>query len=205
MLEIVNYPHPALRYASRSVTEIDDALRTTVREMFELMYASSGIGLAANQVALPFRFFILNLTADPERKDQEKVLINPEIVKRHSSIEDEEGCLSLPGLYGKVKRARKIRVRSYDLEGNLVEHDADDLFSRAVQHETDHLDGKLFIDYLDPLALRSVEEKIVMFEQAFRQAQRSGEIPPDADLVKRLHEITHPTPDIVRLLNGMAG
>ncbi len=149
MLEIVNYPHPALRYSSRPVTQIDDELRATVRMMFELMYAAKGIGLAANQVALPFRFFILNLTADPEQTDQEQVFINPEIVKRHSAVEDEEGCLSLPGLYGNVRRAKRIRVKCYDLEGNLVEHDADELFSRAVQHETDHLDGKLFIDYLD--------------------------------------------------------
>ena len=106
MLEIVNYPHPALRYSSRPVTQIDDELRATVRSMFELMYAAKGIGLAANQVALPFRFFILNLTADPEQKDQEQVFINPEIVKRHSAVEDEEGCLSLPGLYANV-RARQ--------------------------------------------------------------------------------------------------
>jgi peptide deformylase len=205
VLEIVNYPHPALRYASRPITEIDDGLRTTVRAMFDLMYAAKGIGLAANQVALPFRFFVLNLTADPEQKDQEKVFINPQIVKRHSSIEDEEGCLSLPGLYTKVKRARKIRVRCYDLEGNLVEHDADDLFSRAVQHETDHLDGKLFIDYLDPAALRAAEEMIRMFEQSYRQAQQSGQIPPDDDLVKRLHEITHPTPDVAHQLNSTVG
>ena len=100
VLEIVKYPHPALRYASRPIEQIDDAhLRSTIREMFELMYDARGIGLAANQVALPFRFFILNLTADPEQKDQEQVFINPEIVKRHSSTEDEEGCLSLPGLY----------------------------------------------------------------------------------------------------------
>ena len=131
MLEIVQYPHPALRYSSRPVTEIDDNLRATIRAMFELMYAAKGIGLAANQVALPFRFFILNVTADPEQNDKEQVFINPEIVKRHSSIEDEEGCLSLPGLYAKVRRARKIRVRAYDLEGNLVEHEADELFSRA--------------------------------------------------------------------------
>ena len=106
------------------------------------------MGLAANQVGLPYRFFILNLTADPEQKDQELVFINPEIVKRHSSIEDEEGCLSLPGVYSKVRRAKKIKVRAFNLAGELVEHEADDLFSRAVQHETDHLDGKLFIDYL---------------------------------------------------------
>src|SRR5580693_4369356 len=88
---IVPYPHPSLRYESRPVERIDDELRASVRAMFDLMYASKGIGLAANQVALPYRFFILNLTADPEQKDQEQVFINPEIVKRHSSLEDEEG------------------------------------------------------------------------------------------------------------------
>ncbi|HEY2155324.1 MAG TPA: peptide deformylase, partial [Isosphaeraceae bacterium] len=105
MLRIVKYPHPALRYESRPVTEIDDRLRRNVRAMFELMYESKGIGLAANQVAIPQKFFVLNLTADPEQKDQEQVFINPEIVKRHSSTEDEEGCLSIPGVYSKVRRA----------------------------------------------------------------------------------------------------
>ena len=115
MLQIVTYPHPALRYESRPVAQIDDALRATVRVMFGLMYEARGIGLAANQVGLPFRFFILNLTADPEQKDQERVFINPEIVKKHSSIEAEEGCLSFPGLYSKVRRAKKIRVQAFDL------------------------------------------------------------------------------------------
>jgi peptide deformylase len=195
VLQIVNYPHPALRYASRPIAQIDDGLRTAVRAMFDLMYEARGIGLAANQVALPFRFFVLNVTADPAQKDQEKVFINPEIVKRHASIEDEEGCLSLPGLYAKVRRARRIRLRAYDLEGNLVEHEAEDLFSRALQHETDHLDGKLFIDYLEPLVLRSAGEKLREFELAFRQAQRSGAIPPDADLVRRLDAMDQLLPD----------
>jgi peptide deformylase len=208
VLEIVKYPHPALRYASRPIMEIDDALRTTVREMFELMYEARGIGLAANQVVLPFRFFVLNITADPEQRDQEQVFINPEIVKRHSSAEGEEGCLSLPGLYAQVRRAKRIRVRAYDLEGNLVEHDLTDLHSRAVQHETDHLDGKLFIDYLEPLAMRTAEEKLREFEQSYLQAQRSGAIPPDDDLVRRLTEMTHP-PAIARdgpgAANGTGG
>ena len=160
--------------------------------MFELMYAAKGIGLAANQVALPFRFFVLNLTADPEQPDKEQVFINPEIVKRHSSVEDEEGCLSLPGLYAKVRRARKIRVRAYDLQGNLVEHEADELFSRAVQHETDHLEGKLFIDYLEPAVRHSVADKIRAFELAYRKAQEEGTIPADDDLVKRLHAMPRP-------------
>ncbi len=204
MLEIVNYPHPALRYSSRSVTQIDDELRATVRTMFELMYQAKGIGLAANQVALPFRFFILNLTADPEQPDQEKVFINPEIVKRHAAVEDEEGCLSLPGVYANVRRARRIRVRCYDLEGNLVEHEADELFSRAVQHETDHLDGKLFIDYLQPLVLKPHEEKLREFEQVYRLAQQSGAIPSDDDLVRRLDQMTHPAPDLLGGPNGAA-
>jgi peptide deformylase len=192
VFEIVNFPHPALRYASRPVTEIDDGLRAAVRAMFGLMYAAKGIGLAANQVALPFRFFVLNLTADPEQADKEQVFINPEIVKRHSSVEDEEGCLSLPGLYAKVRRARKIRVRAYDLQGNLVEHEADELFSRAVQHEADHLEGKLFIDYLEPTVRHSVADKIRAFELAFRKAQGEGTIPRDDDLLKRLNLMARP-------------
>jgi peptide deformylase len=207
VLEIVKYPHPALRYESRPIEQIDDALRSTVRAMFERMYEARGIGLAANQVALPFRFFVLNLTADPEQKDQEQVFINPEIVKRHSSVEGEEGCLSLPGLYGNVRRARRIRVRAYDLEGNPVERDVEDLFSRAVQHELDHLDGRLFIDYLEPSALRASEEKIREFEREYLQAQRSGAISLDDELKRRLNEMTRlpfvrPREDDPGLANG---
>jgi peptide deformylase len=189
VLRIVPYPHPALRYESRPVTQIDDALRAKVRAMFDLMYESRGIGLAANQVALPYRFFILNLTANPEQKDQEQVFINPEIVKRHSSIEDEEGCLSFPGLYFKVKRARKIKLRAFDLAGNLVEVEAEDLLSRALQHETDHLSGKLYIDMLGPLGRASIQGKLREFETTYRQAQASGEYPSDEEIVRMLDEL----------------
>jgi peptide deformylase len=195
VLQIVKYPHPALRYNSRPVTEIDDNLRSAIRAMFELMYKAEGIGLAANQVALPFRFFLLNVTADPEQRDKEQVFINPEIIKRHSSVEDEEGCLSLPGLYAKVRRAKKIRVRAYDLQGNLVEHEADELLSRAIQHETDHLEGKLFIDYLEPLVKRSAGDKLRAFELEYRRAQGDGAIPADNDLVKRLDVMQRPAAD----------
>ena len=116
VLRIVNYPNPVLRYVSRPVTQIDDDLHKTVRSMFELLYAAKGIGLAANQVALPFRFFVLNLTADPAQADQEQVFINPVITKRHLSVEDEEGCLSLPDIRVDVRRAKKIRFQAYDLE-----------------------------------------------------------------------------------------
>jgi peptide deformylase len=195
LLQIVNYPHPALRYPSRSVTEIDDPLRATIAAMFELMYSAKGVGLAANQVNLPFRFFVLNVSADPAQQDKELVFINPEIVKRHASLEEEEGCLSLPGIYAPVWRARRIRVQAYDLEGKLVEHEADELFSRIVQHEADHLDGKLFIDHIDPLVRHSHGEKLRSFEAKFRKAQQQGEIPSDEEIVKRLDQMERPGTD----------
>ncbi len=169
--------------------QIDDALRGQIREMFELMYENRGIGLAANQVALPFRLFVLNTTADPEKKESEQVFINPEIIKRHSSVEAEEGCLSFPGVYEDVQRARKIKVRAYDLEGNEIELDADDLLSRAIQHETDHLSGKLFIDYFQPSAVAKTAAKIKEFEVKFRESQAAGETPTDEEIVKRLREL----------------
>lgn len=192
MLRIVPYSHPALRFESRPVRQIDDALRAQVREMFDLMYEHRGIGLAANQVALPFRFFILNLTADREQKDQERVFINPEIVKRHSSIVEEEGCLSFPGLYAKVQRAKRIRVRAFDLEGNEVELDAEDLLSRAIQHETDHVLGRLFIDYFDAPTKAATAPKVREIEQAFRRAQTEGEYPSDEEIVRQLKEQAGP-------------
>ncbi len=191
VLRIVPYPHPALRHESRPVIEIDDSLRAIVREMFTLMYASNGIGLAANQVGIPLRFFVLNLTADAERADQEQVFINPEIIKRHSSEENEEGCLSFPGLYGKVRRARKIKVRAYDLQGNPIEIDADDLLGRAIQHETDHLDGKLFIDYLGDLTkMKTTSAKIQEIEAGFRAAQAEGIYPSDDEIRRQLAGMT---------------
>lgn len=192
MLRIVTYPHPALRYQSLPVTRIDDTLRARAREMFDLMYANKGVGLAANQVALPFQFFVLNLTADPEQKDQERVFINPEIIKRHSSVEEEEGCLSFPELYAKVRRARKVRVRSFDLDGNLIEEEIEDLFSRAVQHETDHLSGRLFIDLIQPLG-RISTKKLREIESSFREAQARGEYPDDAEIVRQLDELRDQT------------
>lgn len=189
LVRIVPYCHPALRYESRPVTQIDDRLRSTVREMFELMYDSRGIGLAANQVALPFRFFVLNLTADPDRADQEQVFLNPEIVKRHGSTEAEEGCLSFPGVYAKVYRARRVRVRAFDLLGNPIEVEAEDLLSRAMQHEIDHLSGKLFVDYLTPEGRDPVAVKIRDIELGFRQAQASGEYPSDEEILRQLDEI----------------
>jgi len=188
VLRIVLYPHPALRFESSPVRQIDDTLRSQVREMFELMYEHRGIGLAANQVAIPYQFFVLNPTGDPEKKEEERVFINPEIVKRHSSIEEEEGCLSFPDLYSKVQRAKRVRVRAFDLDGREMELDAEDLMSRAIQHETDHLHGRLFIDYLAPQARAALDPKIRELEQRFRREQAEGATPSDEDITRRLRE-----------------
>lgn len=193
MLHIVKYPHPVLRFASRPVERIDEDLKAVVRDMFSLMYEFRGVGLAANQVGLPFRFFVLNVTADPDQADQELVFINPEIVKRHSWEDDEEGCLSLPGLYSKVRRPKKVKVRAYNLAGQEVEFEADELFGRAMQHEIDHLDGKLFIDYLGPLARHGIKGNLRTFEGEFREAQKAGVYPEDAEIIRRLKEMPAPT------------
>ena len=167
------------------MTLIDDELRANVRAMFDLMYEAQGIGLAANQVALPYRFFILNVTADPEQKDQEQVFINPEIVKRHSSVEAEEGCLSFPGLYAKVQRPGRSRSGPSTWTGTRRDRGRGPA-GRAIQHETDHLSGRLFIDYLGPLARNSAKAKLQEFETKFRQAQAAGEYPGDDEIVRQL-------------------
>lgn len=186
MLEIVTWPHPALRYLAHPVERIDDTLRTAVRAMFDLMYEARGIGLAATQVALPFRFFVLNLTADPDQPAEERVFINPVIVKRHGGTSGEEGCLSFPGLYAPVPRARKIKVQGFDLEGREFALEAEDLLSRAIQHELDHLDGKLFVDYLTPPDAARAAMAIRKFEKEHLQRQQSGELASDLELKAQL-------------------
>ncbi|HEY3967209.1 MAG TPA: peptide deformylase [Planctomycetaceae bacterium] len=188
-MQIVLYPHPALRFKSVPITQITPELRDTVREMFDLMYAAEGIGLAANQVGLPYRLFVLNLTGKKEEPDQEHVFINPEIVKRKGTQEAEEGCLSFPKLYGQVRRASEIVVEAFDLDGQGFELSIDDLASRAIQHETDHLDGKLFTDRLSEPDQREALSKISDFESLFRRQQELGQIPPDKEIEAELQRL----------------
>lgn len=188
-MEIVLYPHPALRFKSRPVTEIDAALRKTVEQMFEVMYAAKGIGLAANQIALPYRFFVLNLTGDAAAKEEEVVFLNPEILRRKGTVEEEEGCLSFPGLYKDVKRAAEITVEAFDLSGNAFEYQLDELASRAVQHESDHLDGVLFIDRLTDVRKRECQPVLDDFEVQFRRWQAEGKISADEQLKLELKKL----------------
>lgn len=181
-MEIVKHPHPALRFKSVPVTRIDAKLRSTVEEMFKLMYEANGIGLAANQVGLPFRFFVINLQADPEAKEEEFVFINPVIRNKKGSEVAEEGCLSLPGLFADVRRSNALTIEAYDLDGQGFEMKLDELPARVVQHESDHLDGIMFTDKLVSAMSPENEARIAEFEAEYHTAQKDGTLAPDDDL-----------------------
>ena len=188
-MQIIHYPHPTLRHESRPVKRVDAELRRMIGEMFDLMHAAHGIGLAANQVDLPYRLFVLNLTADPAAVDEQLVFINPVITNRKGLAEAEEGCLSIPGVYANVRRPEKIRITAFNFKGEEVTYEVGGLFARAAQHELDHLDGVLFIDRLtnpDDLKLR---EKLTQFEQRFHEARTKGEILSDEEIAQRLGEL----------------
>ena len=192
-MQIVTYPHPALRWKSKPIHTIDAALKATVQRMFELMYEHDGVGLAANQVALPYRVFVMNPTGDPEQKDAEIVFLNPEIVRRNGSVEGEEGCLSLPKLYGQVRRAEQIVVEAFDLRGREFQYTLTELPGRVVQHEYDHLDGVLFIDRMTEPARRELEPRIVDFEADFRRRQEAGDFPSDKVIQTELRALERAT------------
>ncbi len=188
-MQIVYLPHPALRFKAAEVKQIDGNLRTVVRRMFELMYEANGIGLAATQIALPLRVFVMNLEADPQEKDQEFVFINPQIVKRKGADTGEEGCLSLPKLYADVRRPDSVLIEAFDLDGQLFEMDLDELPARVVQHELDHLDGVMFTDRVLETQQDYVAPVIKVFEESFRAAQQAGSYPADTALKSTLERI----------------
>ncbi|HEX3313722.1 MAG TPA: peptide deformylase [Gemmataceae bacterium] len=186
MTKIVLYPHPALRHPAKPVTTIDKDLHLAIGHMKELMYEARGLGLAAPQIALPVQLLVVNITADPDQPEAEMVVLNPRILERKGVQDGEEGCLSFPGLYQNVRRAKTVKFQAYDVKGQLVERTVSDLESRCWQHEIDHLDGKLFIDMMGPIAKLACRTTLKKFEKAFRTAQAKGEIPADADLEKAL-------------------
>jgi peptide deformylase len=189
VLRIVKYPHPALRHKSKPLLRVDAELKGYVREMFDLMYEQKGVGLAANQVDLPYRFFIINLEGDPA-KAEEHVFLNPIISQRSGGmVEKEEGCLSFPEIYAPVKRSEKLVLSAYNLDGKEVHLDLNGFFARAVQHEYDHLDGVLFIDRLSPSGLLSVKQALLDLELEFQGNRDRGIIPPDQQIAVRLAEL----------------
>ena len=187
-MEIVYYPHPTLRYQSKTVRRIDRELRSIVREMFELMYDARGIGLAANQVDLPLQLFVVNASGDPEG-GEELVFVNPVIDQPKGSGVAEEGCLSIPGVHGNVNRPSQIHVTAYDLEGNEIDAVVDGLLARVIQHEYDHLQGVLFIDRVSDTAKKQLADELEAFELEFQSQQLSEKMPDDQAIRKRLSEI----------------
>ena len=157
LLPILKYPDSRLHTVAKPVQKVDDAIRSLVDDMAETMYAAPGIGLAATQVDVHKQVIVLDIS---EAKDQLLVLINPEIVASSGQIECEEGCLSVPGIFEKVTRAEEISVRALDRDGNTIEFDASGLLAVCVQHEMDHLKGKVFVEYLSPLKQERIVKKL---------------------------------------------
>jgi peptide deformylase len=188
VLRILKYPHPTLRHKSKPLRRFDMELKSLIRGMFDLMYEQKGVGLAANQVDLPYRFFIINLEGDPA-KAPEHVFINPVISQRSGMVEKEEGCLSFPEIYAPVKRSEKLVLSAYDLSGEEVNYELNGFFARAVQHEYDHLDGVLFIDRLSPSGLLSVKQALSDLELEFEGDRERGVIPADPQIAARLAEL----------------
>jgi peptide deformylase len=157
ILKILEYPDPRLRKKAVPVTAVDDALRQLIDDMFETMYDAPGIGLAATQVDVHRRLLVADVSAE---KDDPYVLINPEIVARDGVEVSEEGCLSVPGYYEEVERAEHVRVKYLDRNGESIEADFEGLLAVCVQHEIDHLDGRLFVDYLSEAKRQRIRKRL---------------------------------------------
>lgn len=148
LLPILHYPDPRLHKVAKPVAVVDEAIRKLAADMAETMYAAPGVGLAATQVDVHKQLIVIDIS---ETRDQLQVLINPEILESRGQSDCEEGCLSVPGIFEKVTRAEWIRVQALDLTGNPRIIEADGLLSVCIQHEMDHLKGKVFVEYLSPL------------------------------------------------------
>lgn len=156
-LDILYFPDPRLRNKAKPVKEVDAGVRKLIDDMFETMYGAPGIGLAAIQVNVPQRVITIDIS---EEHDQPLALVNPEILEKDGIEEMSEGCLSVPGVFENVKRADHIRFRALDRDGNAFEMEAEGLLAVCVQHEIDHLDGKLFVDYLSSLKRQRIRKKM---------------------------------------------
>jgi peptide deformylase len=167
ILDILHFPDPRLRNKAKPVAVVDDAIRRLVDDMFETMYQAPGIGLAATQVNVAKQVVVIDLS---EEKNQPLCLINPKILEKDGEEQMEEGCLSVPGIYEPVTRAAHIRIRALNRDGVAFEMEADDLLAVCIQHEMDHLDGKLFVDYLSSLKRQRIRKRL---EKEGRQSPAS--------------------------------
>jgi peptide deformylase len=172
-LTILEYPDPRLRTIAAPVTQFDASLKQQIADMFETMYAAPGIGLAATQVDHHQQLIVIDVSED---KNEPRVFINPEILSKEGKAAGQEGCLSVPGIYDDVSRAERVRVRFQDADGKTHEAELTELMGVCLQHEMDHLSGKLFVDYLSDMKRQRIRKKLDK-ERRDREA-RSGDTPP---------------------------
>jgi len=168
-LNILEFPDPRLRTVAKKVEAFDATLKKLVEDMTETMYGANGIGLAATQVNVHERLLVLDVS---DEQDQPRVYVNPKITAKEGEQNCEEGCLSVPGIYASVARAESIHVVAQDADGNTFEEDLEGLHAICVQHEIDHLEGRLFVDYLSPLKRNRVRKKL---EKARKIAEKEAE------------------------------
>jgi peptide deformylase len=173
ILDVLHFPDPRLRTVAKPVDVVDDAVRGIVDDMLETMYEAPGVGLAATQVNIHKRIVVMDVSAD---KDQPLCLINPQIIEREGSQEGDEGCLSVPDQFGMICRAECVKVRFQNRRGERVELEAHELLAVCVQHEIDHLDGKLFIDYLSPLKRNRIRKKLEKMAKQQSEDSHSGAV-----------------------------
>lgn len=173
LLHILEYPDTRLRTVALPVAEVNDEIRQLIGDMFETMYMAPGIGLAASQVDFHQRVLVIDISED---KSEPLCFINPEIIEATGTVSRDEGCLSVPDVYESVERAERIRVKALDRDGKQFELEADELLAVCIQHEIDHLDGKLFVDYISPLKRQRLKKKLSKAKkrEASEQAMPSG-------------------------------
>ena len=164
ILDVLNYPDPRLHKVASIVDEIDSEIRKIIGDMTETMYAAPGIGLSATQINFHKRIIIIDIS---DKKDELLVLINPEILSSEGYQNSQEGCLSVPGIYETVERASEIKVRALNIKGELIELDVDGKLSICIQHEMDHLMGKVFIEYLSTLKKNRIKTKMIKKNKKF--------------------------------------
>lgn len=171
LIEILHFPDPRLRKKAIPVDKVDDQIRQTVNDMFETMYAAPGIGLAATQVNIQQQIIVIDVS---EEKTEPVCLINPKIIAKDGEEEMQEGCLSVPGIFENVRRAENITVQALDQQGVEFTQDAEGLLAVCIQHEMDHLDGKLFVDYLSPLKMQRIKKKMLKMKKLDASEQDSA-------------------------------
>jgi len=170
LLDILTFPDPRLRRTAKPVERVDDDVRRIVDDMFETMYAAPGIGLAAIQVDIPKRIVVIDISRE---QNEPLCLINPEIIERDGVEEMEEGCLSVPGFFENVTRAERIRASALGRDGEPIELDTDGLLAVCIQHEIDHLDGRLFVDHISALKRQRIRKRL-------EKEQRQGKPPQES-------------------------